>query len=42
MPENEDNIMVEDVEFSEELYKKNVQDDSFDTEYEGGDIDANN
>lgn len=38
----EDNIVVENVEFSEELYQKNVQDDTFEIEYEGGDIDANN
>lgn len=38
----EDNIVIENVEFSEELYQKNVQDDTFETEYEGGDIDANN
>lgn len=38
----EDNIVVENVEFSEELYQKNVQDDTFEIEYEGGEIDANN
>lgn len=42
MPENEDNIVMENVEFSEELYQKNVQNDSFETEYERGDIDADN
>jgi len=38
----EDNIVIENVEFSEELYQKNVQDDTFEIEYEGGDIDADN
>lgn len=38
----EDNIVVENIEFSEELYQKNVQDDTFEIEYEGGNIDANN
>lgn len=38
----EDNVVIENVEFSEELYQKNVQDDTFEIEYEGGDIDANN
>ncbi len=42
MAENEDNIVIEDVDFSEELYQKNVQDDTFEIEYEGGDTDANN
>lgn len=38
----EDNIVIENVEFSEELYQKNIQSDTFEIEYEGGDIDANN
>lgn len=38
----EDNIIIEEVEFSQELYEKNIQENSFNEEYEGGDIDANN
>lgn len=38
----EDNIVIENVEFNEELYQKNVAENSLDIEYEGGDIDANN
>lgn len=38
----EDNIFVETVEFSEELYQKNIAENSFDVEYEAGDIDADN
>ena len=38
----EDNIIIENVEFSEELYQKNIAENSLDIEYEGGDIDANN
>lgn len=38
----EDNIVIENMEFSEELYQKNVQDDTFEIEYEGGEIDADN
>lgn len=38
----EDNIVVENVEFSEELYQKNIAENSFEEEYEGGNIDANN
>jgi hypothetical protein len=38
----EDNIFVETVEFSEELYQKNITENSFDVEYEAGDIDADN
>ena len=37
-----DNIIEETVEFSQELYEKNIQENSFETEYEGGDLDANN
>lgn len=37
-----DNIVIENIEFSEELYQKNVSENSLDIEYEGGDIDANN
>lgn len=38
----EDNIVIENIEFSEELYQKNIAENSLDIEYEGGDIDANN
>lgn len=38
----EDNIVIENVEFNEELYQKNIAENSFEIEYEGGDIDANN
>ena len=38
----EDNIQLETVEFSQELYEKNIQENTFDTEYEGGNLDANN
>lgn len=38
----EDNIFIENVEFNEELYQKNIAENSLDIEYEGGDIDANN
>lgn len=37
-----DNIIIEDVYFDEELYKKNIAENSLDIEYEGGDIDADN
>ena len=39
MPEN---IIEETVEFSQELYEKNIQGNTFTEEYEGGDIDADN
>lgn len=39
----EDNIFMENVEFNEELYQKNIAENSLDIEYEGGDIEnANN
>lgn len=38
----EDNVVIENVEFSEELYQKNIQENSFIEEYEGGNIDADN
>ena len=38
----EDNIIIEDVDFQEDLYEKNIVENSLDIEYEGGDIDANN
>lgn len=39
----EDNIFIENVEFNEELYQKNIAENSLDIEYEGGNIEnANN
>ena len=38
----EDNIIIENVDFNEELYQKNIAENSLDIEYAGGDIDANN
>lgn len=38
----EDNIITENVDFDEELYKKNIAENSLDIEYEGGDINADN
>ena len=38
----EDNIIIEDVDFDEELYQKNIAENSLDIEYEGGDLDADN
>lgn len=38
----EDNIIIENVEFSEDLYQKNIAENSFETEYEAGEEDANN
>lgn len=38
----EDNIIIEDVEFDEQLYKLNIAENNFEIEYEGGEIDADN
>lgn len=38
----EDNIIIENVEFLEDLYQKNIAENSFETEYEAGEEDANN
>ena len=38
----DDNIIMEEVEFNQELYKKNIQENTFETEYEGGEDDADN
>ena len=38
----EDNIYIENVDFNEELYEKNIAENSLDIEYEGGDINADN
>lgn len=37
-----DNIIKETVEFSQELYEKNIQENTFETEYEAGEDNANN
>lgn len=38
----EDNIIEETVEFSQELYEKNIQENTFETEYEAGEDNADN
>lgn len=38
----EDNIVIENVEFNEELYQKNIKENTFNTEYEAGEDNANN
>lgn len=38
----EDNIIQETVEFSEELYQKNITENTFEVEYEAGDLNADN
>lgn len=38
----EDNIIEETIEFSQELYEKNIQENTFETEYEAGEDNANN
>ena len=38
----EDNIIKETVEFSEELYQKNITENTFEIEYEAGDLNADN
>ena len=38
----EDNIIIEEVEFSQELYEKNIAENAFETEYEAGEENANN
>lgn len=38
----EDNIIEETVDFSQELYEKNIAENTFETEYEAGEEDANN
>ena len=37
-----DNIVIENIEFSEELYQKNIKENTFNTEYEAGEDNANN
>lgn len=38
----EDNIIIENVDFSEELYQKNIAENNIEIEYEAGDIDGDN
>lgn len=38
----EDNIVEETIEFSQELYEKNIAENTFNVEYEAGDDNANN
>lgn len=38
----EDNIIEETIEFSHELYERNIKENQFETEYEAGEEDANN
>lgn len=38
----EENIIIEEVEFNQELYEKNVKENEFEMEYEGGEENANN
>lgn len=38
----DDNIFEETVEFSEELYQKNIVENTFEVEYEAGEDNANN
>lgn len=38
----EDNIIIENVEFNHELYEKNIAENTFETEYEVGEDNANN
>lgn len=38
----EDNIIIEDVEFSKELYEKNIAENEFEIEYEEGEENADN
>lgn len=38
----EDNIVEETVEFSQELYERNIKENTFNTEYEAGEDNADN
>jgi len=38
----EDNIIIEEIEFSQEQYEKNIQENTFEEEYERGEENANN
>ena len=39
---DENNVQIENVDFSEELYQKNIAENSFNVEYEAGEENANN
>ena len=38
----EDNIIIKEQEFNEELYQKNIKENKFETEYEAGGENGNN
>lgn len=38
----EDNVIIENVDFNEELYKRNIADNDLETEYEAGEDNADN
>ena len=38
----EDNIIIKEQEFNEELYQKNIKENKFETEYEAGEENGNN
>lgn len=42
MKDKKDNIIIEEVEFNQELYEKNIKENTFETEYEAGEDDADN
>lgn len=38
----DDNIIIEEVEFNQELYEKNIRENEFNAEYEAGEDNADN
>lgn len=38
----EDNIIIKELEFNQELYEKNINENKFETEYEAGEENGNN
>lgn len=38
----EDNIIIEEIEFKQELYEKNIKENTFESEYEAGDDNGDN
>lgn len=38
----EDNIIIEEVDFNQELYERNIENNNFNAEYEGGEENADN
>lgn len=38
----EDNMIIEEIEFSEEEYKKNIKENKYEEEYERGEINGDN